>query len=109
MSEFYSEDEVVATVPGLTRARLVKFVAARIVWPVQGEQGAVYRRVDVARLELLRDLADDFELPDDALAVVMSLVDQLHSVRADLRAVCRAITQEPAEVRERLTVVLRGR
>ena len=109
MTEYYSEDEVVATVPGLTRARLVAFVEARIVWPVQTERGPAYRRIDLARLELLRDLAEDFELSEEALGVVMSLVDQLHGARADLRSVLTAITAEPQEVRERLTLVLRGR
>jgi chaperone modulatory protein CbpM len=102
MTVFYSEEEVVETVHGLTRARLTAFVQAEIVWPVHGERGPVYRQMDVARLQLLRDLSDQFEMSDDALAVVMTLIDQLHEVRSDLRSVLRAITDEPVEVRERL-------
>jgi chaperone modulatory protein CbpM len=109
MTAFYSEDEVVATVPGLTRARLIAFVQAEIVWPVQGERGPVYRQVDVARLQLLHDLTDQFEMSDDTLAVVIALIDQLHEVRADLRSVLRAITDEPVEVRQRLGLALQRR
>lgn len=102
MTVFYSEDEVVTTVHGLTRAKLTAYVEAEIVWPVQGEAGPVFRQVDVARLQLLRELSDEFEMSDDALAVVMGLIDQLHDLRADLRSLLRAIAEEPAEVRARL-------
>jgi chaperone modulatory protein CbpM len=109
MTVFYSEEEVVETVHGLTRARLTAFVQAEIVWPVHGERGPVYRQVDVARLQLLRDLSDQFEMSDDTLAVVMTLIDQLHEVRSDLRSVLRAITDEPVEIRERLGRALQRR
>jgi chaperone modulatory protein CbpM len=102
MTVFYSEEEVVTTVNGLTRAKLTAFVEAEIVWPVQSERGPVYRQVDVARLQLVGDLSDQFDMSADALAVVMRLIDQLHAVRTDLRSVLQAITEEPADVRERL-------
>jgi chaperone modulatory protein CbpM len=109
MTLFYSEEEVVQTVHGLTRTRLTAFVQAEIVTPVRGERGPVYRQVDVARLQLLHDLSDQFEMSDDALAVVMTLIDQLHAVRADLRSVLRAITDEPVEVRQRLGLAIQRR
>jgi chaperone modulatory protein CbpM len=108
MTRFYSEEEVVVTVSGLTRARLVSYVEAEIVLPVQGEQGPVYRQIDVARLQLLAELTESFDLSEDGLAVVMRLVDQVHALRADLRCVLDAITQEPEEVRARLTRAVRG-
>lgn len=102
MSAYLSEDEVVAAITGLTQARLVRLVQSEIVWPVAGPAGPVYRRLDVARIELALDLTDRFEMSDDALGVVMTLLDQLHGVRADLRSVLSAIAREPAEVRRRL-------
>ena len=108
MTQFYSEEEVVVTVAGLTRARLVSYVEAEIVLPMQGEQGPVYRQIDVARLQLLAELTEHFDLSDDGLAVVMRLVDQVHALRSDLRCVLNAITQEPEEVRARLAKAVRG-
>jgi chaperone modulatory protein CbpM len=108
MTRYYSEDEVVVTVTGLTRARLVAYVEAEIVLPVQGAQGPMYRQVDVARLHLLAELTEHFELSDDGLAVVMRLVDQVHALRSDLRCVLGAITQEPEEVQARLAKAVRG-
>ena len=106
MSAHFSEDEVVSTVAALTRKRLVAFVEAEIVVPMQSDKGPVFRQMDVARIELLCELCDQYDLRNDALGMVMSLVDQLHGVRAELRAVLAAIEAEQEEVRARLGEVL---
>lgn len=103
MTGYYTEDEVVITVTGLTRSRLVAYVEAEIVLPVQSAQGPVYRQIDVARLQLLADLTEHFDMSEDGLAVVMRLVDQLHALRSDLRSILTAITLEPEDVRTRLS------
>lgn len=102
MIKFLSEDEVVTAVPRLTHAQLISFVETRIVMPMESETGPVYRRRDLVRIELLCDLSEQFDLKDDALGVVISLVDQLHGVRAELKALVEAIAQERAEVAERV-------
>ena len=107
MSKRYSEDEVVALVARLTQAQLVSFVEAEIVTPLHTGNGAVYRQVDIVRVELLCELSEDFDLDTDALGVVISLIDQLHSVGGDLRAVLAAVAAEPVEVRRRVGAALR--
>ncbi|MCA0997283.1 chaperone modulator CbpM [Alloyangia pacifica] len=101
-SVFYSEEEVIAAVARLDRTRLSRFLRAEVIAPAETEGRAVYRQVDVARMELLCDLCDDFELNDDALGLVMHLVDQLHGTRNDLRALMQALGDEPAEVKSRV-------
>lgn len=98
MAELYSEDEVIAAVAALTHHRLSAFVAAEVVTPMQGEAGHVYRRIDIARLELLCELSDTLELEEDALAVVISLIDQLHATRAELDRLTRAVAAQPEDV-----------
>lgn len=98
----YSERMVVATVERLTVARLRRLVAADCVAPALSEDGPAYTDSDVARLELLCDLAEDFDLDDDALGLVLSLIDQLHGVRHELRILAEAVAAEPEEVRERI-------
>lgn len=106
MSEIYSEEETIAAVHRLTRTRLSAFVSAEAVRPTEGAAGPCYTRVDIARLELLCDLTDGFELEDDALGLVVTLVDQLHAARADLAALMQAIAEEPAETRRRIAAAL---
>lgn len=103
MTDTYSENQVVAAIARLTQQQLVSFVDARIVSPIQTADGPVYRQIDLVRIELLCDLTEQFELKDDALAVVISLIDQLHGVRAELQAVLDVIAAEPAEVRIRVS------
>jgi chaperone modulatory protein CbpM len=93
---------VLAAIGRLDRVRLTRFVRAEVIRPAASEGRVVYRRVDIARLELLCDLCDDFELDDNAVEIVMELVDQLHASRSDLVALMRALADESQEVRERV-------
>ncbi|MDO5706132.1 MAG: hypothetical protein Q4G49_13845 [Paracoccus sp. (in: a-proteobacteria)] len=103
MTRIYTESEVIAAVAYLTEPRLIAFCQARLVSPVQGESGArMYRETDIARLQLVSDLAENYELPDDALDMVMSLIDQLNTMRGDMRALMQAVAAESDEVRMRI-------
>lgn len=103
MARFYSESEVIAAIDDMTEPRLVAFCRARIVQPVQDAGGArTYRETDVARLQLVCDLTDHYDLHEDALDMVMSLIDQLNTMRGDMRALMQAVAAEPDEVRGRI-------
>jgi chaperone modulatory protein CbpM len=99
---FLTEEEALAAVSRLDRARLARFVRAELVRPADAGAWVTYRQVDIARIELLCDLCDDFELEDEALALVMQLVDQLHGTRSDLITLMQALGEEPDEVRARV-------
>jgi chaperone modulatory protein CbpM len=107
VTQFYTEKQTLAAVARLTRVRLVSYVEAEIVAPVHSPEGPVFRPMDLARLELLCDLADEYRLETEALAVVISLVDQLHGVRAELRTVLRALEDLPDDTRARISEHLR--
>jgi chaperone modulatory protein CbpM len=102
MTDRYSEEDVVATVTRLTRRQLVTYVEGNLVRP-EGDAGAwVFRRVDLARLELLCDLSEDLELDETGLDIVISLIDQLHAARQDLATLARAIDALPADLQARI-------
>lgn len=102
MTRYYTETEVVALIEDLTPPRLQTYLRARIVQPVPTPEGPGYREADLARLQLLCDLSESYELPEDSLRMVMSLIDQLNSARGDMRALIRAVAAEPDEVRIRI-------
>ncbi|MGV6804978.1 MAG: chaperone modulator CbpM [Ruegeria sp.] len=99
MTVLYAEEEVVAKVRNLTHARLIEFCEARVVVPVEGGEGYSFRAMDVARLELACDLHEQYEMEVEAISMVMSLVDQLHGVRAEMRALVDALGDQPDTVR----------
>jgi chaperone modulatory protein CbpM len=102
MTRQYSEDEAIAAVATLTRTQLIGFVEAEIIVPLHTETGPVFRRVDLVRMELLCELCESFSLNEDALSIIISLIDQLHGSRNELNTILKAIEAEPADVRERL-------
>lgn len=106
MTEFYSEDEVVVTVTRLTRSRLAGFIDADLVKPQRDPGGYLFRRIDIARLELLCDLSVELDLDETALGIIVSLLDQLHAARRDLAAMAGAIEVLPPDLRARISVAL---
>jgi len=102
MGRFYTETEVVALIEELTPPRLRTYLAACIVRPVVTPEGPGYREADLARLQLLCDLSENYDLPEDTLGMVMSLIDQLNTARGDMRALMQAVAAEPDEVRVRI-------
>lgn len=106
MTDHITEDEILAAIPGLTRNRLVAFIETEMVVPLcretDGASVHLYRRVDFARVQLLCELADDLDLDDPAIGVVITLIDQLHATRQDLLAIARAVGSESPDVRARI-------
>ena len=99
--------ELQRLIPGLTEARLAELIAAGIVRPVHSNSGDRFREIDAARLQLALDLEEAFELHDEALELVLSLIDQLNGVRGDMRAMLGALAEEPPETRARLRGLIR--
>jgi chaperone modulatory protein CbpM len=85
---------------GLDRAELTRWVESR--WVVPDEAGGrwVFHEVDVARVELILDIRREFAIDDEAMPLVLNLMDQVYSLRRQLRRLCDALAAQPAEVRD---------
>ena len=94
----WGEAEVVEMLGTVEVAELRVWCEAGWVAPALGEAGPVFDEVDLARIRLVRELRDDLGLDEGAIPVVLSLVDQLYGVRRELRALARAVEQQPEEV-----------
>jgi len=105
----YSIEQTLEIVTRLTPAQLDEFVEAEAVRPMLRDDVLAFRQSDIARLELLCDLAETYDLQADALALVISLVDQLHATRRNLEDVIAALGEAPNDVRARIAAVLRDR
>ncbi|MBD9526006.1 MULTISPECIES: hypothetical protein [Paracoccus] len=103
----YTLTETLIELPEMTREQLETYISSGVVQPVQSESGPLFRDLDIARLHLVVDLSEGYHLDDEALALVLSLVDQLHGLRGDMRAILDAVAREPAETRIRLKTAIR--
>lgn len=99
--------EVLVEVPDLSREQLETYIRGGVVQPVQSQTGPLFRELDIARLQLVVDLSEGYHLDEEALSLVLSLVDQLHGLRGDMRAILDAVAREPVETRSRLKAAIR--
>lgn len=108
MTREYDPEQVIKYVASLTAERLSHFERLRIVTPITTPDGPRYRHLDVRRVALLCELTDDFEVNEDALVIIMSLLDQLHGAHNKLEQVAKAIDEETSETKRRLSERLRA-
>lgn len=103
----YTLTETLAVIDDLDADQLDRYILAGVVVPVQSADGPRFRELDLARLHLVVDLAQGYHLDEDAMGLVLSLVDQLHGLKGDMRAILDALAREPAETRTRLKAAIR--
>jgi chaperone modulatory protein CbpM len=93
-------DELRRLFPGLAAADLDAWIADRWVRP-EGNPGAYrFREIDVARIRLIAELREDLAIGQDAIPLVLSLLDQLHHVRRRIRLLRDVIDMQPDDVRQ---------
>ena len=102
------EAQVVEELGTVSVAELRVWCEAGWVSPARGEAGPVFDKVDLARVRLVCQLRDDLGLDEGAIPVVLSLIDQLYGVRRELRALARAVDQQPADVASRIRAAYRA-
>lgn len=93
-----TRDEVMDALPGLTVERLELWVGETWVRPAQGQEGHRFDAADLARLRLIVELCDDMAL-EEAVPVILRLIDRLDGAARQLRAVADAIAAQPPSVR----------
>jgi chaperone modulatory protein CbpM len=102
-----SLDEVLTELGTVQRTEVLAWIEASWVRPKPEEPEPRFRPVDVARLRLIHELHRELAIDTEAMPVVLSLVDEMYTLRRRLAALARALAETPAEVRT--TVVARCR
>ena len=85
---------------GLDRHELLRWVENRWVLPERQGGGWVFRDVDVARVELIHEIRHEFAIDEEALPLVLGLLDQVYDLRRQLRRICDALAAQPREVQD---------
>lgn len=97
-----SFDAVIRLVGDLQAEELRRWIAERWVRPESGVEGYVFHEVDIARVRLIRELRYELAIDEEAMPVVLQLLDQVYALRRRLRAVAAAIEEQPEAVRAAL-------
>ena len=83
--------EVPRRVAGIDTATIEIWVAHGWVRPARHGGALVFEEIDIARIQLIVELRDEMEVGESAIPVVLSLLDQLHATRAEMRRLCEAL------------------
>jgi chaperone modulatory protein CbpM len=93
----------------LSDAEIEAWIAAGWLKPQRSNQGAAFSEIDLARVQLIRDLQQDFGVNDDGVAIILDLIDQLHGLRRSLRDLCQAVGSQPTDLQRRILAEIENR
>lgn len=97
------EKELLRAFVDIRRETLHIWIERGWLSPEPVKDGFRFREIDIARLRLIVDFRTGLDLGDDALDVVLPLIDQVHGLRRQLHRMSAAVSSEPADVRSRIS------
>jgi chaperone modulatory protein CbpM len=83
---------------GLDRGELTHWVENRWVLPERRDKTWIFHEIDVARVELILEVRREFAIDDEALPLVLGLLDQVYDLRRQLGRLCDALVAQPPEI-----------
>jgi chaperone modulatory protein CbpM len=104
-------EALVGQFSGFERIELLRWVENRWVLPARRGGSWVFDEVDIAPVELILEIRREWALDDEAMPLLLGLLDQVYEMRRQLRRLCEAVAAQPAEIREAIerTLARRGR
>ena len=97
-------DELIRRFAELDHAELARWIENRWLLPEQlgGPDGErwIFHEVDIARVELILDIRREFTVEDDTMSLVLGLLDQVYSLRRQMRRLSDAIECQPPDVQD---------
>jgi chaperone modulatory protein CbpM len=91
-------DDLLGRFVGLERAELTRWVENRWVLPDEAGGRWVFHEVDIARVELILHVRRDFLVGDEAMEVLLGLLDQVYSLRRQMARLTAALEAQPPEM-----------
>jgi chaperone modulatory protein CbpM len=82
----------------LDRRELTRWVENRWVLPEQRGMTWIFHEIDVARVELIIEVRRGFAIDDEALSLILGLLDQVYDLRRQLGRLCDALASQSPEI-----------
>jgi chaperone modulatory protein CbpM len=97
---------VVALFPDLRENELHAWVERGWVRPQGSDPDWIFQEIDIARVRMIHDFRHAMAVPDETMPLVLSLLDQVYSLRGQMQAVARAVQGQPEPVRDAILAAL---
>lgn len=99
-------ETVVALFADLEAAELSDWVARAWVRPLRRDDEVLFEEIDIARVRLIHDIRRGMAVSEDTVPLVLSLLDQVHTLHDTLAAIARVLDTQPPPVRDAILAVL---
>jgi chaperone modulatory protein CbpM len=99
---------VVALFPDLREGELLSWVERGWVRPEGTEPDWIFQEIDVARVRLIRDFRQTMAVSEETMPLVLSLLDQVYTLRHQIQTLARAVEAQPESVRAAILATIRG-
>jgi chaperone modulatory protein CbpM len=99
---------VVALFPDLRESELLSWVERGWVRPDGSDPDFVFQEIDIARVRLIRDFRHTMSVAEDTMPLVLSLLDQVYTLRGQIQAIARAVEGQPEAVQAAILAAIRG-
>lgn len=99
-------DELLHRLQWLDRNEVGRWVENRWVLAEQQGETLLFREVDVARIELIREIQQDFAIDEEVVPLVLGLLDQVYDLRRQLRRLCDALAAQPEGIQQAIRQAL---
>lgn len=86
----------------LSRDELLLWIERRWVLPLAQGDEYVFGEADVARVQMIVELHRDLAIDDEAMSVVLDLLDKLYGLRRQMRELLSAVEELPEAQRDKL-------
>src|SRR5262245_60268454 len=90
----------IARTYNVTTSELTLWIERRWVLPLRQDSDYVFGEADRARVAMIAELRRDVGIDDEAMPVVLNLLDQLYGMRRHVRRLISALDALPPEQRE---------
>ena len=99
--------EVVRLLGRVDRVELTHWIEVGWVTPERRErEEPAFSELDVARVCLICDLRHDLAVEEETMPLVLSLLDQIYTLRRQMNVLSGALRQQPEEVRRAILELL---
>jgi len=106
MAAVLTLEQIVAEI-SISRQEITAWIEQRWILPVEQDGDYLFDEADQARVRLIAELRQDLEVNDEAMPVILQLLDQVYTLRRTLADLQDAIERLPEEARAELDALLR--
>jgi chaperone modulatory protein CbpM len=99
---------VVALFPDLRETELSGWVERGWVRPEGADPDWIFQEIDIARVRLIHDFRHAMAVSEETMPLVLSLLDQVYTLRGQIRAIARAVESQPEPVRAAILAAIRA-